>query len=40
MDIKAAYRRFRQWQLDPFEYRAHSQDTVKLLIRMLTNTDA
>ena len=27
MDIKAAYRRFRQWQLDPFEYRAHSQDT-------------
>ena len=27
MDFKAAYRRFRQWQLDPFEYRAKSQDT-------------
>ena len=27
MDFKAAYRRFRQWQLDPFEYRAHNQDT-------------
>lgn len=25
MDIKAAYRRFRQWQLDPFEYRVSSQ---------------
>ena len=25
MDIKAAYRRFRQWQLDPFEYRVRSQ---------------
>ena len=24
MDIKAAYRRFRRWQLDPFEYKASS----------------
>lgn len=27
MDFKTAYRRFKQWQLDPFEYRAHSQNT-------------
>ena len=27
MDFKTIYRRFRQWQVDPFEYRAHSQDT-------------
>ena len=25
MDIKAAYRRFRQWQLNPFDYRPSSQ---------------
>ena len=25
MDIKAAYRRFRQWQLDPFDYEARRQ---------------
>ena len=25
MDIKAAYRRFRQWQLNPFDYRPTSQ---------------
>jgi len=24
VDIKAAYRRFRRWQLDPFEYKAKS----------------
>ena len=27
MDIKAAYKRFRQWQLDPFEYRDNSQES-------------
>jgi hypothetical protein len=27
VDIKTAYRRFRQWQLDPFEYRVHSQES-------------
>ena len=27
MDFKAAYRRFRQWQLDPFEYGLRSQAT-------------
>ena len=27
MDIKAAYRRFRQWQQDPFDYKASSQET-------------
>ena len=27
MDIKAAYRRFRQWQLDPFDNEFASQDT-------------
>ncbi|MBR6285332.1 MAG: DUF3667 domain-containing protein [Muribaculaceae bacterium] len=26
MDIKAAYKRFRQWQLDPFKYDASSQE--------------
>ena len=26
MDFKAAYRRFRQWQLDPFEYKYSSQE--------------
>jgi hypothetical protein len=27
MNLKAAYRRFKQWQLDPFSYRAKSQET-------------
>ncbi|MBR5171058.1 MAG: DUF3667 domain-containing protein [Muribaculaceae bacterium] len=27
MNLKAAYRRFKQWQQDPFNYRAESQDT-------------
>ena len=26
MDVKAAYRRFRQWQLDPFDYRTSRQN--------------
>jgi hypothetical protein len=25
MDFKAAYQRFRRWQIDPFEYKLHSQ---------------
>jgi hypothetical protein len=29
MDIKAAYRRFRQWQLAPFDYRPSSQSQAK-----------
>ena len=29
MDIKAAYRRFRQWQLAPFDYRPSSQSHAK-----------
>ena len=27
MDIKAAYRRFRQWQLDPFDNEFATQDS-------------
>ena len=27
MDLKAAYKRFKQWQLDPFEYKASSQES-------------
>ena len=27
MDIKAAYRRFKQWQLDPFEYKSTSRES-------------
>lgn len=27
MDVKAVYKRFKQWQLDPFEYKAKSQES-------------
>lgn len=29
MDFKAAYRRFKQWQIDPFEYKVNSQESHK-----------
>ena len=29
MNLKAAYRRFKQWQVDPFEYKVNSQESHK-----------